>query len=390
MNRRHFLAASASALTASALAPHLRAAPEASLSFSKADGQSYAPRAKPNPVVKPGEFNIAAVHLDHGHIYGMCNGLTEAGATLKWVYDPDPKKVEAFVAKFPAVRVARALDEVLGDPAVNLVASAAVTCERGPLGCRVLEAGKDYFSDKAPFTTLEQLAQSRAVVARTGRKHMVYYGERLHNESAMFATDLLAQGVIGRVVQVTSLAPHRLAASTRPAWFFERQKYGGILCDIGSHQFEQFLTYSGATDATITQAVIGNFANPQYPELEDYGEASLVSNTGVLNYVRVDWYTPDGLGTWGDGRTFILGTKGYIELRKYIDVARDKTSDHVFVVDEKRERQFDVAGKVGFRFFGGLVLDCLHRTENAMTQAHAFKAAELSLLAQNAARRLAS
>src|SRR3954468_15419028 len=324
MNRRHFLAASASTLAASALTSHLRAAQDSSLSFSKADGQNYAPRGKPNPVVKPGEFVFAAVHLDHGHINGMCNGLTEAGATLKWVYDPDPKKIEEFVAKFPTVKVARSLDELLADPAVHLVAAAAVTSERGPLGCRVMEAGKDYFSDKAPFTTLEQLAQSRVVVARTGRKHMVYFGERLHNESAMFTTDLLAKGVIGRVVQVTSLAPHRLSAPTRPAWFFQREKYGGVLCDIGSHQFEQFLTYSGAADATITQAFVGNFANPQYPELEDYGEATLISDTRALNYVRVDWYTPDGLGTWGDGRTFILGTKGFIEVRKYIDIARDK------------------------------------------------------------------
>ena len=384
MNRRHFLTTSAAALAAGALlSPRRLTAAE-----NKADGMNYAPRGKPNAVVKPGEFVIAAAHLDHGHINGMCNGLTEAGATLKWVYDPDPAKTKAFVAKFPQAQVARSLDEVLADPAVHLVASAAVTSERGPLGCRVMEAGKDYFSDKAPFTTMEQLAQSRAVVARTGRKHMVYYGERLHNESAMFATDLVQQGAIGRVVQVTSLAPHRLNAATRPSWFFERAKYGGILCDIGSHQFEQFLTYSGATDATITQAIIANFANPQYPELEDYGEASLISNTGVSNYVRVDWYTPDGLGAWGDGRTFILGTKGFIELRKYIDIARETTGDHVYMADEKGERHIPVAGKVGFRFFGEFVLDCLHRTEKAMSQAHAFKAAELALQAQTMARRL--
>ena len=244
---------------------------------------------------------------------------------------------------------------------------------------------------RAQLTTAEeQLAQSRAVVARTGRKHMVYFGERLHNESAMFATDLLAQGVIGRVVQITSLAPHRLAAPTRPAWFFEREKYGGVLCDIGSHQFEQFLTYSGAKDATVTQAFVGNFANPQYPELEDYGEATLISDTHALNYVRVDWFTPDGLSTWGDGRTFILGTQGYIELRKYVNVGADRRGDHLILVDGKGEQLLNVAGRIGFPFFGEFILDCLQRTERAMTQAHAFKAAELSLLAQNAARRLAT
>ncbi|HZZ57684.1 MAG TPA: Gfo/Idh/MocA family oxidoreductase [Opitutaceae bacterium] len=379
MNRREFLAASAGVvLPAAASTP----------SFQTADGATYAPRGKPHPVVRPGEFVIAAVRLDHGHIYGMCNGLTEAGATLKWVYDPDPAKVAAFRAKFPSAQPARTLDEVLADPAVALVAAAAVTSERGPLGCQVMEAGKDYFTDKAPVTTMAQLEQARAVVARTGRKFFVYYSERLHNEAAMYATDLLARDVIGRVVQVVNLAPHRLSKKTRPAWFFERAKYGGILCDLGSHQFEQFLTYSRATEAVVTQSAVGNFANPDHPELEDFGEASLIGDTGASNYVRVDWYTPDGLSTWGDGRTFILGTEGTIELRKYVDIARDDTPDHVYLIDRRGEHHFAVQGKVGFRFFGEFILDCQRRTEVAMTQAHAFKTAEIALRAQEAARRL--
>lgn len=349
---------------------------------------NYAPQGKPNPVVKPGEFLFAAARLDHGHIYGMCNGLLEAGATLKWVYDPDPKKTEAFRAKFPQARTARSMDEILADSGVRLVAAAAVTSERGPLGCRVMEAGKDYFSDKAPFTTMAQLDQAKAVVAKTGRKYMVYYSERLHNESAMFATDLVQKGAIGRVIQVVCLAPHRLSKASRPDWFFQREKYGGILCDIGSHQFEQFLAYTGSSDATISHAAVGNFANPDHPEFEDFGEACLVGDSGALNYVRVDWFTPDGLSSWGDGRTFILGTEGTIELRKYLDIARDAAGDHLYIADGKGERHLSVAGKVGYRFFGEFILDCINRTENAMTQAHAFKAAELCLRAQSMAVRV--
>lgn len=354
----------------------------------KSDGMNYAPEGKPNPVVKPGEFIIAAIRLDHGHIYGMCNGLLEAGATLKWVYDPDPAKTDAFRAKFPQVKAAGSLDEVLADPEVRLVACAAVTSERGPLGCRVMEAGKDYFSDKAPFTTMAQLDQAKAVVARTGRKYMVYYSERLHNESAMFATDLVQRGVIGRVIHVTCLAPHRLNKASRPAWFFQREKFGGILCDLGSHQFEQFLTYSGSGDATLSHAAVGNFANLDHPEFEDFGEACLQGDSGALNYVRVDWFTPDGLGAWGDGRTFIIGTRGTIELRKYIDIGRDPAGDQVYIADEKGMQHLSVGGKVGYRFFGEFILDCLGRTEKAMTQAHAFKTAELCLLAQSMAKRV--
>ncbi|HUJ43221.1 MAG TPA: Gfo/Idh/MocA family oxidoreductase [Opitutaceae bacterium] len=354
----------------------------------KSDGMTYAPQGRPAPVVKPGDFVFAAAHLEHGHIYGQCNGLLEAGATLKWVYDPDPQKVAPFRARYPQARAARAFEEILADPEVRLVAAAAVPCDRGPLGCRVMEAGKDYFTDKTPFTTLEQLDQARIAVARTGRKYMVYYSERLHVECAMHAGDLVQGGAIGRVIQVIGLGPHRLSKASRPAWFFEKARYGGILCDIGSHQFEQFLFYSGASDATVLHAAVGNFANPDTPELEDFGEASLHGNNGAMNYVRIDWFTPDGLSTWGDGRTIILGTNGYIELRKYLNVGADRQGDNLILVDGKGERFINVAGQVGFRFFGELILDCLQRTERAMTQAHAFKAAELCLLAQQAARRI--
>jgi predicted dehydrogenase len=355
----------------------------------KSDGMNYAPQGKPSPVVKPGEFIFAAAHLDHGHINGQCNGLVEAGGQLKWVYDADTAKAEALAARFPGAKLARNLDEILADPAVHLVAAAAIPNLRGALGCRVMEAGKDYFTDKTPFTTLEQLAEAKAVVAKTGRKYACYFSERLHVESAMFATELVQQGAIGKVVQVIGLGPHRLNAPSRPGWFFKKEQYGGILCDIGSHQFEQFLTFTGATDATVTNAAVGNFANPDHPELEDFGEASLIGNNGASNYIRVDWLTPAGLSTWGDGRMTILGTKGYIELRKYVDIGREKTGDHLYLVDDKGEHHLHVAGKVGFKFFGQLILDCLARTENAMTQAHVFKAAELCIKAQAAARKIA-
>lgn len=350
--------------------------------FQAVDGMNYAPKGKPAPVVKPGEFVFAAVALDHGHIYGMTNGLIEAGATLKYVYDPDPAKVEKFVARFPGVKAAGSEEEVLSDPEVKLVAGAAVTSERCALGLRVMDAGKDYFTDKAPFTTLDQLAAARKKAAETGRKYMVYYSERLHVESAVYAGQLIREGAIGKVIQVLGLGPHRLNAPSRPDWFFIKENYGGILCDIGSHQIEQFLFYAGETDATVVRSQIGNYAHPQYPELDDFGDAMLVGAGGATQYFRVDWFTPNGLRTWGDGRTIILGTEGYIELRKYINVGTDDGSNQVFLVNGEREQKISVAGKVGYSFFGELILDCINRTENAMTQAHAFKAAELCLIAQ--------
>ncbi len=347
------------------------------------DGMNYAPKGKPAPVVKDREFVFSAVRLDHGHIYGMCNGLTEAGGTLKYVYDPDKKKVAAFLKAFPQARAANSEEEALEDRETQLIAGAAVTSERCALGLRAMEAGKDYFTDKAPFTTLEQLAAARESVKRTGKKYMVYYAERLHDEGSILAGYIAHSGEIGKVISVTGFGPHRLGAPGRPAWFFEREKYGGILCDIGSHQIEQYLFYAGEEDATVTSSRIGNFAHPEYPELEDFGDCCLTGKNGTANYFRVDWFTPDGLRTWGDGRMFIQGTEGFIEVRKYVNIASDKDGGgHVFVVNGKGEQYLNAAGVTGYPFFGQLILDCLNRTENAMTQAHAFKAAELCLQAQ--------
>ena len=275
---------------------------------------------------------------------------------------------------------------ILDDPAVRLVASAAVPADRCALGLRVMDAGKDFFADKPPLTTLDQLAQARRKTAETGRKYAVYFSERLHVECAVFAGDLIEQGAIGKVLQVVNLAPHRASVASRPPWFFDPERYGGILCDIGSHQIEQFLFYAGAQDATVLHSTVANYDHRNTPGFQDFGDATLLADNGATMYFRVDWFTPDGLPVWGDGRTFILGTDGSIELRKYIDIGRDPSSDHLYLVDHQGEQQLALHGQVGFPFFGQLILDCLNRTENAQTQDHAFKTIELAIRAQQMAK----
>jgi predicted dehydrogenase len=354
------------------------------------DGMNYAPRAKAEAVVQKGEFSFGVVGLDHGHIYGMAHGLEDAGATIMAVYDPDPAKVDAFLKEFPDAERAPSEAAVLDRDDIALVASAAVTADRGPLGLRVMDHGKHYFSDKAPFTTFEQLEAAKAKVRETGLLWSVCYSERVQNESAIFAGQLIQDGAIGTVLQVIGMGPHRLGAANRPDWFFRKERYGGILTDIGSHQVEQFLYFAGAKDAKLVSAQVANYNHPDYPELEDFGDASFVADNGATNYFRVDWFTPDGLSTWGDGRTFILGTEGFIELRKYTDIARKAEGNQVYLANGEGEQHLSVDGQVGFPYFGELILDCLNGTQNAMPQEHTFKAAELCLTAQRDAVRIAT
>ncbi len=335
-------------------------------------------------------LRFSVIGLKHGHIYGMCRGLIEAGAELVSVYDDEKKLLEAFERVYPAVKTACSEQEILEDDSIDLVAGCVIPYQRGDLGIRVMKAGKDYFCDKAPFTALDQLTRARETVKETGKKYLIYYGERVHSECSVFAGDLIKEGAIGKVIQVIGLGPHRLDAKTRPGWFFEREKYGGILCDIGSHQIEQFLYYAGVEKAQVVRSQIGNFAHPEYPELDDFGDVMLLGENGATGYFRVDWFTPDGLSSWGDGRTVILGTEGYIELRKNLDVAKTSQGDHLFLVNQEGEKHYQVGGKIGFSYFRNLIDDCLNRTETAMTQEHAFLAAELSLIAQDQAVKIAT
>ena len=357
-----------------------------------ADGMKYAPRAKATPVVDKGEFKFGVIGLDHGHIVGMTHSLIDAGGELVAVYDPNQENLDEFMTEFhpeaPSLEALRTEDELLQRSDIRMVASAAVPADRGPLGVRVMDHGKNYFSDKAPFTTLEQLGDARVKVEQTGLIWAVCYSERLQNESGVYAGRLIQEGAIGTVLQVIGFGPHRLNAPSRPEWFFKRARYGGILLDLGSHQVEQFLYYAGARDARVLHSKVANYSHPQYPEMDDFGDATLVADNGVTNYFRVDWFTPKGLGTWGDGRTFILGTDGYIELRKYINVATGPVGDQVFLVDHKGEQHINVHGEVGFPYFGELILDCLNGTDVAMTQEHTFKVAELSLMVEREAIRV--
>lgn len=349
------------------------------------DGMNYAPdMSGMKPVVEPGEFVFAASHFDHGHIYGQISGLANAGGVLKAIYEPEADRIASVREQHPDANIVTDFQEILDDDEIQLVTSAAIPNLRCGIGLQVLDARKDYLTDKSPFTTLEQLASARAKVKETGHKYMVSYSERLGSESAWHAGELIRSGAIGRVLQVLNIAPHNLAAASRPEWFFEKERYGGILTDIGSHQFEQFLYYANATGGTINFARVDNFENASTPGLEDFGEAHLTLDTGASAYCRIDWFNPGGSKTWGDGRTFVLGTKGYLEIRKNIDVARGE-GNKIFLVDEQEDVEIDCAGKVGFPFFGRLILDILNGTENAMTQEHAFMAAELSLKAQQTA-----
>jgi predicted dehydrogenase len=178
------------------------------------DGQNYSPTGAVAHVCEPGEFPIGAVGLDHGHIYGMCNGLAEAGATVALVWDSDPEKVKKFLQQYPSAVPAGSAEEVYRSPAVKLIATAAIPSDRAGIAVEAMRHGKHAFSDKPGAVSQEQLEELREVTTKTGMRYAIYFSERLHVAAATYADELLKQGKIGRVIQVMVLGPHRLNAAT--------------------------------------------------------------------------------------------------------------------------------------------------------------------------------
>ncbi len=384
-NRRNFLKksfASASAFAAASMLP-------TDLIGSNFNGTNR-PEAivlKPEKRSAPKEsIRFSVIGLNHGHIYGMVDALIGGGGTLVAVYSREPELLPGFTHRYSTVKIAKSEKEILEDDSIQLVASAGIPIDRAPLGVRVMQSGKDYMTDKPGIVTFKQFEEVKKVQKETKRIYSIMYSERLGNPASVKAGELIQAGAIGKVVQTVGLGPHRMNPSSRPDWFFDPEKAGGILCDIGSHQCDQFLFYTNSKQAEVSFSQVGNFNIPNYPKYMDFGDMS-VRSAHSTGYIRIDWFTPEGLGTWGDGRTFILGTEGYIEMRKYIDIAGREGGNHLFIVNQKETKYYDCSN-VYMPYGEQLVSDVVNRTETAMSQDHCFLATELALIGQKMAFQL--
>jgi predicted dehydrogenase len=337
-----------------------------------------------SPVKRSPKFSVIGVN--HDHIYVQVEAMRRGGGELVSFYAKEPELAATFSKHYPDVKLACSEKEILEDPTIKLILSASIPSDRAPLGLEVMRNGKDFMVDKPGMTSLEQLAEVRSTQKSTQRIYSIMYSERFENRATVRAGELVRAGAIGRVLQTIGTGPHRMNPSQRPLWFFERERYGGVLCDIGSHQFDQFLYFTNSTKAEIVASQIGNLNHPQYPGLEDFGDVMLRGDHGT-GYIRVDWFTPDGLATWGDGRLFVLGTDGYLEIRKNVDIAGRNLGSHLFHVDQKGTRYINCQD-VALPYGEQLINDVLDRTDTAMNQEHCFYAMELALKAEKQAQRI--
>jgi predicted dehydrogenase len=331
---------------------------------------------------------FAAIGLDHRHVYDLTAGLLEAGATCVG-YNPDtsdPLVLAGFRKRFPDVPAAET-ERLLDDRSIDFIVLSAKPSDRAELAVAAMLRGKDVMTDKPGVTTLAQLQAVQTAAMETRRIWSVCVG-RVASPAVQEALRVVRSGELGRLVQVISLAPHRLNRDLRPAWFFDRPAYGGIINDIGVHSIDQFLAFADVAEAEIVSATIGAFGT-EPPGFEDFAEF-ILQTPAMRGYCRVDWFTPDGLPTWGDGRLFLVGTEGTLELRKNLDIEGRPGTDHMFVANRGTTRYVDCSG-LPVTYYRDFLAALRTRALSGMPQSQVFTACRMALTAQaQAARHVAA
>ena len=331
-------------------------------------------------------LNLGVIGIDHGHIFDMLDEMIKEGCSCNHFWtEGSPLTIKEFNKKYPNIRRVENKSEILNDDKIDMILISSIPKDRASLSIEALNSGKDVMVDKPGCINLDQLNSLKKIVKETGKIWSVNFSERFHVAAVAKAEQLVSEGKIGKVKQTMGTGPHRQGNYERPDWFYERESYGGIITDIGSHQIHQFLVFTNSNEAKINHAMIENTTQKKLPGFQDFGEINLTGNGGH-GYIRLDWFTPDALPTWGDGRLFILGDKGFIEIRKYTDLAKSNFGNHLYYANNKEVKYIDCSD-VKLPYFGNLINDVINRTETACSQDLTFLTMELAIKAQNLAEK---
>jgi predicted dehydrogenase len=331
-------------------------------------------------------LTISILGIDHGHIFDMLDEMIKEGCECNYFWTEGiPLTLKEFEKKYPNIKRVENKSEILNDDKIDMILISSIPKDRANLSIEALKAGKDVMVDKPGCTTLNQLNDLKRVIKETGKIWSVNFSERFHVAAVTKAEELVKKGIIGKVKHTMGIGPHRQGNYERPDWFYDRESYGGIITDIGSHQIHQFLVLTNSKEAKITHALAENTTRKEKPGFQDFGEINITGNGGY-GYIRLDWFTPNALPTWGDGRLFILGEEGFIEIRKYTDLAKSNSGNHLIYVNNVVVKHIDCSN-VKLPYFRNLINDVLNRTETACSQELTYLSMELAIKAQEIAEK---
>lgn len=254
---------------------------------------------------------IAIIGAAHPHVDYVLDELTRADRAdfvLVGVQDSDRAVAEHHAARFGVPAYDRT-EDLLAE-GVDIAVIAGVYGARGSDVVAALRAGAHVLADKPLCTTLDELDEIEAVAAEVGRTVNLLLEKRGYPET-LAALDVVRAGELGDIVGVTSSGPHKLNRDQRPAWFFDRAQYGGILADLSVHDLDAALLFAPADEGVVRGAVSAPLDGAE--GFTRYGAATLTTPNTVVS-AEVSWLTPQASDVHGDYRLRLIGTRGTAEI----------------------------------------------------------------------------
>jgi predicted dehydrogenase len=319
-------------------------------------------------------MRLVIAGLRHPHIETIIDeARLRPDVTLVAVAEPD-EAIRAQAHERLGVPLFADHRQLLAQVEADVLGIGAINADRAEIAIDALHAGLHVIADKPLCTSLEQLDRLETAYAQAD-SHLSVALEKRFYPVTLAAERVLADGELGEVAVVTASAPHKLTRARRPAWMFDRSRYGGILNDLAVHDLDLFLHVTGALGGQVT-AFTGNKANPDRPDFDDYGLAVLRTDDGTLGSFEVTWLSPEAADYHGDYRLRLTGTEGTADLRWREGVLTVATHHR-----PPREVELPAGLRPAQNFFDALV----GGTEPAVTAAASFAATRLALLAERSA-----
>ena len=327
-------------------------------------------------------WKAAAIGLQHGHIRSFLSRMQEAPEVeLVAVAEAEEAVRDRYAQEFAVPGYASA-QELLENHAVDIVGSAPIHADAGPLVCEAFRAGAHVVMDK-PVYSLEQLEEVRRAQADSGRQFWLMLTVR-YSAGARAMKELCRSGQLGRFVNFLALRPHKLTIASRPGWMFDSSKYLGIIGDLAVHDLDALRWVTGEEVTELT-AYHSNARFTERADFTDNGEILARTESGGTALIRADWLTPDASPMHGDCRFLVVGTEGYVEVRPGKDILGNRQAP-VTLSTNTAPPEAVALPEIERSFYEDFFAACSGAADTELTTEDCIRSSELALRAREAAQ----
>ncbi len=201
------------------------------------------------------------------------------------------------------------------------------------------KAGKHIFCEKPLAQTQEEAQKIEAIIDETGVKFQIGFMRR-YDPGIKRAWEMIREGKIGEIVLIKSTGR---GPGLPPAWIWDRQKSGGMLAEVSSHDVDTVLWFAEKQPERVflmAKNFKGQEAKEQFPDFYDHYVLTVAFHEGPFGVV--DGGCPVGYAY--DARVEILGTEGMIQVGETVS-----TGPIVYTGDKKAVRDTQASWRNRFR-----------------------------------------